>query len=96
MGSILHMQVIPPVGGDTLFASMYAAYEALSPRLQAFLETLTATHDGATAFSKYNPNSGKTYPVAVHPVIARHPVSGRKLLFVNSGFTLAYQRAGAA
>jgi taurine dioxygenase len=88
MGSILHMKIIPPIGGDTLFAGMYAAYDALSPRLQNFLEGLTATHDGARAFAKYDTTkTDKIYPVAAHPVIARHPVSGRKVLFVNSGFT---------
>lgn len=89
MGSILHMHVVPPAGGDTLFASMYAAYDALSPKLQSILEGLTATHDGAVGFAKYGEAvPGKTYPVAVHPIVARHPVTGRKLLFVNSGFTL--------
>src|SRR6516165_11502709 len=45
MGSILHMREVPPVGGDTLFASMYVAYERLSPRMKTYLEGLTATHD---------------------------------------------------
>lgn len=84
MGSILHQHVVPPAGGgDTLFASMYAAYDALSPRMQAYLEGLTATHDGARVFDK----SSTEYPTAAHPVIARHPDTGRKLIYVNEGFT---------
>ncbi|HXP77790.1 MAG TPA: TauD/TfdA family dioxygenase [Stellaceae bacterium] len=85
MASILHQRIVPPKGGgDTLFASMYAAYEELSPRLQKFLEGLTATHDGALAFDK---GATTKYPTAIHPVIARHPETGRKLIYVNRGFT---------
>jgi taurine dioxygenase len=85
LGSILYQQVVPPDGGgDTLFASMYAAYDALSPQMKAFLEPFTATHDGALAYDK----GAKTkYPVSVHPVITKHPDTGRKLIFVNRGFT---------
>ncbi len=85
MGSILYLHTLPTMGGDTVFASMYAAYEALSDRMKAYLEGLTATHDGKLAFGRFNPD-GK-FPVAVHPVIRSHPVTGRKVLFVNKGFT---------
>lgn len=85
MGSILYLHTVPPVGGDTLFASMYAAYEALSPQMRAYLERLTATHDGARAFKRFNPEG--SYPLSVHPVIPRHPETGRRLLYVNQGFT---------
>jgi taurine dioxygenase len=64
---------------------MYAAYDALSPRMKSFLEGLTATHDGMQAFGRFDPT--KKYPVAVHPVITRHPVSKKKLIYVNRGFT---------
>ena len=87
MGSILHLHTIPPVGGDTLFASMYAAYDALSAKMQAFLEGLTATHDAATLRRKLNPGSTQPFPANSHPVIATHPVSRRKVIFVNEGFT---------
>jgi taurine dioxygenase len=53
--------------------------------MKAYLEGLTATHDGKLAFGRFNPD-GK-FPVAVHPVIRTHPVTGRKVLFVNKGFT---------
>jgi taurine dioxygenase len=85
LGSILHIHTLPPLGGDTIFASMYKAYEALSDRMKAYLEGLTATHDGRIAFGRFNPE-GK-YPTSVHPVIARHPVTGRKVIYVNRGFT---------
>jgi taurine dioxygenase len=89
MGSILYMHELPPVGGDTLFASMYAAYEALSEPLKRFLEPLTAMHEGEHVYrGRYGvDDQGKTFPRAEHPVIRTHPVSGRKVLFVNSGFT---------
>ena len=63
-----------------MFASMYAAYDALSPRMKTYLEGLTATHDGTRVF-------GPGTPVSVHPVIVRHPVSGRKVIYVNTDFT---------
>jgi taurine dioxygenase len=89
MGSILYMHELPPVGGDTLFASMYAAYEALSEPMKRFLEPLTAWHEGEHVYrGRYGVNdTGKVFPRAEHPVIRTHPVSGRKALFVNSGFT---------
>ena len=81
LGSMLYNHTVPPDGGgDTMFASMYAAYEALSPRMKAYLEGLTATHDGVRVF-------GPGTPSAVHPVVVRHPESGRKLIYVNSSFT---------
>jgi taurine dioxygenase len=89
MGSILYMHELPPVGGDTLFASMYAAYEALSEPMKRFLEPLTAMHEGEHVYrGRYGVNdTGKVFPKAEHPVIRTHPVSGRKALFVNGGFT---------
>ena len=85
MGSILHLHTLPPLGGDTIWASMYAAYDALSDRMKAYLEGLTATHDGGIAFRRFDPN-GK-YPVAVHKVVVRHPETQRRVLYVNRGFT---------
>jgi alpha-ketoglutarate-dependent taurine dioxygenase len=89
MGSILYMHELPPVGGDTLFASMYAAYEALSEPMKRFLEPLTAMHEGEHVYrGRYGVNdAGRVFPKAEHPVIRTHPVSGRKALFVNGGFT---------
>src|SRR6516164_14526 len=81
LGTMLYNHTVPPDGGgDTMFASMYAAYEALSDRMKEYLEGLTATHDGTRVF-------GPGTPVTVHPVITRHPVTGRKVIFVNQDFT---------
>jgi taurine dioxygenase len=92
LGSILYLHTVPPVGGDTLFASQYAAYEALSPRLQTYLAGLTAFHDGGPSYRATNakigvPETGRVYPSANHPVVRTHPVTGRKALYVNRGFT---------
>jgi taurine dioxygenase len=89
MGSILYMHELPPVGGDTLFASMYAAYDALSEPMKRFLEPLTAMHEGEHVYrGRYGvDDTGRVFPKAEHPVIRTHPVSGRKALFVNGGFT---------
>ncbi len=76
MGSVLHMTIVPPVGGDTLFASMYAAYDALSPTVKDLLEPLTAHHSGGAAYrGYYDDTAGKTYPEADHPVVCVHPES---------------------
>jgi taurine dioxygenase len=92
MGSILYLKEVPPVGGDTLFASMYAAYEALSDRMKAYLEGLTAIHDGEHVYRGLYADLGvadkPSYPRAEHPVIRTHPVTGKKALFVNRGFTV--------
>ena len=89
MGSVLHMEELPPVGGDTLFASMYAAWESLSDPMQRFLLGLTAVHDGEHVYrGRYRfDDRGKTYPRAEHPVVRTHPVTGRRALYVNRGFT---------
>ena len=89
MGSILYMHELPPVGGDTLFASMYAAYEGLSEPMKRFLEPLTAMHEGEhVSRGRYGVNdAGKVFPKAEHPIVRTHPVSGRKALYVNGGFT---------
>lgn len=81
LGSMLYNHTIPPDGGgDTLFASTYAAYDSLSDRMKALLAGLTAMHDGTRVF-------GPGTPKTSHPVVTRHPESGRLGLFVNCDFT---------
>ncbi|MDR3538055.1 MAG: TauD/TfdA family dioxygenase [Acetobacteraceae bacterium] len=91
MGSVLYIRTCPPRGGDTLFASMYAAYEALSDRMKAYLEGLVAVHDGEESYRGTYKNYGvadkPVYPRAEHPVVRTHPVTGKKALYVNRGFT---------
>ena len=101
MGSILVARELPPSGGDTLFSSMAAAYESLSPGLKATLETLRAVHsadhiyaaDGIYAQTDMGPelrgHDQKTF--ALHPVVIRHPQTGQKLLYVNQAFTLHFE-----
>ncbi len=85
MGTILSIHTVPPSGGgDTMFASMYAAYDALSPNMKRYLEGMAALHDGAGAFARTATND---LPVTEQPVIAKHPVTGRRLIYVNPTFT---------
>ena len=98
MGSILHAIEMPPYGGDTLFVSMGAAYEALSAPMRSFLDGLTAVHSsqhvfGAAAMDSEAVRSGRlgnaeaATQEARHPVVITHPLSGRHGLFVNPVFT---------
>jgi taurine dioxygenase len=93
MGTMLRIITLPETGGDTVFASMYAAYDALSEPMKRFLEGLTAIHDGAPYYHSVNErigreDGGRAYPRAEHPVIRTHPETGRKALFVNEMFTV--------
>lgn len=91
MGSILQILECPPEGGDTVFANMYAAYEALSDRMKAHLDGLRAIHDGEHVYRGLYANLGvadrPSYPRSSHPVVRTHPWTGRKSLYVNQGFT---------
>lgn len=87
MGSILYLHTLPEVGGDTLWANMYAAYDALSDRMKAHVEKLTALHDGEHVYRPIISDPTKTYPCSAHPVVRVHPVTGRKALFVNPSYT---------
>lgn len=91
LGSILHIRTCPEIGGDTLFANMYAAYETLSDGMKARLDGLSAVHDGEHVYRGLYADLGvadrPSYPRAIHPVVRTHPVTGRKALFVNAGFT---------
>jgi taurine dioxygenase len=91
LGSMLYIKETPECGGgDTLFADMYRAYDMLSDRMKSMLEGLVAVHDGALPYlGAYGvaPPAGATYPKNEHPVIVTHPETGRKVLYVNSGFT---------
>jgi len=89
--SILRLVQVPQSGGgDTLFANMYAAYEALSSHWQNFLEGLSAVHEyvhvHGRQFKHSNQPDGK-FVQAEHPVVRTHPETGRKALYVNGGFT---------
>lgn len=92
LGTILQLHVLPDIGGDTLFANMYAAYDALSDPLKRMLEGLTATHASEHVYRGRYSDRGvedraKVYPHASHPVVRTHPETGRKALYVNRTFT---------
>jgi taurine dioxygenase len=102
LGSMLYAREVPRTGGDTLFASMYAAYDALSDGLKATLEGLRACHSsrhvfGAEAYARRGDLVGRignpelATQDAVHPAVIRHPQTGRKALYVNPGFTLRFE-----
>jgi len=101
IGSILYALEVPEFGGDTLFASQIAAYDALSPGLQGTLETLSAVHSASREYSATGHSAQKRQSMsvaeadgmigeAVHPVVKIHPESGRKALYVNPAFTLRF------
>lgn len=90
--TILHLPVIPEVGGDTMFLSTEAAYESLSQPMKDFLADKTATHESAHVYrgrygSKASDSRDGEFPSSVHPVVRTHPVTGRKALYVNRAFT---------
>lgn len=86
--SMLRIETIPKIGGDTLWSSMYSAYDTLSESMKSYLLNLEAVHTGQVYRHKYITNGNEQQlPSSVHPVIRTHPVTGRKALFVNSGFT---------
>ncbi|MEM7207690.1 MAG: TauD/TfdA family dioxygenase [Pseudomonadota bacterium] len=104
MGSLLYAREVPPIGGDTLFSSMYAAYDALSDGMKNLLLGLRAVHSSRHAFgyeaydgvdmddidNRYQ-NMHDATQDAVHPVVISHPLSGRPALYVNSNFTVKFE-----
>jgi taurine dioxygenase len=103
--TILRCQVMPKVGGDTLWADMEAAYEGLSERFRRMIDGLTAVHDFQNfrvLFKKSDEDQAKLrkmeelYPNPSHPVIRTHPVSGRKCIYVNPQFTVRIEGLEAA
>ena len=100
LGSVLYALEIPPAGGDTLWVSQTAAYDALSERMKNYLAGLRAEHETVKSFGDdirgnlWQDEAGRqrfekirAQPPASHPVIRTHPVSGRQALFVNEGYT---------
>lgn len=104
MGSILYAREIPPYGGDTLFANLSMAYDALSEGMKEMLEGLNAIHSNAYLLGgkegDEDRNKTRTTKLredkrqemsAVHPVVRTHPETGRKCLFVNEAFTVRFE-----
>jgi alpha-ketoglutarate-dependent taurine dioxygenase len=92
MAAVLHAVAVPPSGGDTLFADMYAAYDGLPEELRERIEGLRAVHDYLKAFGGQVPPEQRDetrakFPLVEHPVVRTHPETGRRLLYVNRFFT---------
>ncbi|MEI9990056.1 MAG: taurine dioxygenase [Rhizomicrobium sp.] len=98
LGAILYAKLLPPEGGDTVWADMQAAYEGLSKPLQRFLSELDAVHDFARGFpargvvakgagAEKHAKTVEEHPPVIHPVVRTHPETGADGLFVNYGFT---------
>jgi taurine dioxygenase len=101
MGTVLYAKDIPPHGGDTVWVNMVAAYEALSDRMKAHLEGLEAYHDSYQPYAQevrpemYDADKGTDYirdrrakyVPSLHPLIRKHPVTGKRGLFVNESMT---------
>ena len=101
MGSILYAREVPEVGGDTLFANMYLAYESLSEGLKETLDNLKAWHSSRHVFGHGGRarelqrdqrigNPDLATQDALQPAVIRHPITGRKALYVNSSFTVRF------
>ncbi|KAI8341342.1 hypothetical protein BC941DRAFT_467390 [Chlamydoabsidia padenii] len=88
--TLLKMDIVPRTGGDTLWASGYAAYDRLSPAWQKFLEGLQAVHSGQQQFDYANANNHvvrRNHVESIHPIVRTHPVTGWKSLYVQPVFT---------
>ncbi len=102
LGSMLHALEVPEVGGDTLFASQYAAWDVLSEGLKATLAPLVAIHSAAVEYGAGGHSSAKRasmdsevtgddVPEFEHPVVRTHPETGRKGLYINPAFTMRFK-----
>ncbi|NQV99297.1 MAG: TauD/TfdA family dioxygenase [Rhodospirillales bacterium] len=100
MGSVLHARELPPIGGDTLFANMYLAFETLSDGLKAMLGGLNAVNSAYKArvsdtrsprLQDAGKDVGDKILEAVHPVVRTHPETGRRALYVNRGHTVRFE-----
>ncbi len=97
LASLLYMTKTPENdGGDTMFANMYEAYDALSDDLKTLLMNKSAFHDGEIDLRNYGIRlkPGQVYPKASHPVIPVHPETNRPYLFVNGSFTSHIEGVG--
>jgi taurine dioxygenase len=89
LGTMLQLHILPECGGDTMFANMYMAYDALSNPMKKFLNNLYASHESEHFYrGRYKKtNENIKYPSSIHPVVRTHPVTNKKALYVNRFFT---------
>ncbi len=102
LGSVLYGLEVPEFGGDTLFASQYTAYDALSDAMKDLLDGLYAVHTAEREYSAQGNSAQKRESMAIeqagndvpayeHPVVRTHPETGRKALYVNGAFTMRFK-----
>ncbi|MDX1650342.1 MAG: TauD/TfdA family dioxygenase [Myxococcota bacterium] len=91
MASLLYALELPEAGGDTMFANQHRAFERLSPGMQRLLEGLRAVHTGRGLAAVTGKGDDWREHGQLHPVVRTHPETGRKALFVNRGFTVAFE-----
>ncbi|GAA1087280.1 TauD/TfdA dioxygenase family protein [Streptomyces javensis] len=92
LGAVLQLREVPPVGGDTMWADMAAAYDNLPAEVKERVDGATAVHDVIPGFVRfYGPERlapfQEMFPPVEHPVVRTHPETGRRMLFVNTSFT---------
>ena len=92
LGTMLQLHILPEYGGDTMFANMYMAFEALSAPMQNFLSGLRAFHESEHFYrNRYEKqdqlDTKKKYPSAIHPIVRTHPETKKKALYINKFFT---------
>jgi len=92
LGAVLQLREVPPVGGDTMWADMAAAYDNLPAEVKERIDGATAVHDFIPGFARfYGPEKlipmQEQFPPVEHPVVRTHPETGRRMLFVNTSFT---------
>ena len=96
-GAVVYAREVPPVGGDTLFANMYLAYETLSDGMKALLDGLEVVHLSGEAhhysshYGSMHPSDNEVQENATHPAVRTHPETGRKSLFCTTGFSKRFK-----
>ncbi|WP_156724795.1 TauD/TfdA dioxygenase family protein [Streptomyces apocyni] len=92
LGAVLQLREVPPVGGDTMWADMAAAYDNLPREVKERIDGARAVHDFIPGFARFYPPERlaplqSVFPPVEHPVVRTHPETGRRMLFVNTSFT---------
>ncbi|WP_371790020.1 TauD/TfdA family dioxygenase [Streptomyces sp. NBC_01471] len=92
LGAVLQLREVPPLGGDTMWADMAAAYDNLPQEVKDRIDGASAVHDFIPGFARFYPPEQlaphqEAFPPVEHPVVRTHPESGRRMLFVNTSFT---------
>jgi taurine dioxygenase len=101
LGAVLQLREVPPAGGDTMWADMAAAYDNLPAGIRERIDGARAVHDYLPGFARFYSVEQlapyqEEFPPVEHPVVRRHPETGRRMLFVNASFTTRIVGLGQA